>query len=230
MTRFTLADLERAAAEWSCSCGPTALAAICNLTLDEVRPHFPGFRGWCNPTMMFEALASLRRATGRRWSKKIVAVGWPEPWPRYGLVRIQWEGPWTEPGANPRWAYRHTHWVGVSPLQPAAVSIDPDVSFGRSVLAGTRVKVAVVADLAAAGEPIDRIAREFDVAESKVRDAIAWHRGEGETCIWDVNAMDIGRGWSPLAWWSSQVVPRLTREISRATGGWHVTHAIEVSR
>lgn len=35
MIRFTAADLERAHAEWSCSCGPAALAAICGLTLDD---------------------------------------------------------------------------------------------------------------------------------------------------------------------------------------------------
>jgi hypothetical protein len=32
MTRFTAADVERAHAEWRCSCGPAALAAICDLT------------------------------------------------------------------------------------------------------------------------------------------------------------------------------------------------------
>ena len=31
--------------------------------------------------------------------------------PKHGLARIQWEGPWTKPGANPKWAYRQTHWV-----------------------------------------------------------------------------------------------------------------------
>ena len=27
------------------------------------------------------------------------------------MVRIQFCGPWTESGANPKWAYRQTHWV-----------------------------------------------------------------------------------------------------------------------
>lgn len=31
--------------------------------------------------------------------------------PFMGLARIQWHGPWTADGANPRWAYRHTHWI-----------------------------------------------------------------------------------------------------------------------
>jgi hypothetical protein len=173
MIRFALADLERAHAAWSCSCGPAALAAICGLTLDEVRAHFPTFRGWTNPTMMGSALDSARRAAA-------IASWRVEPsrsWPRYGLARIQWEGPWTAPGANPRWAYRHTHWVGVSRLQLAAGGGDPDAVF-----------------------------------------------------VWDCNAMELGEGWSPLAWWSTQIAPRLTADIPRASGGWHVTHAIEVAR
>ena len=27
------------------------------------------------------------------------------------LTRVQWGGPWTAPGANPKWAYRQTHWI-----------------------------------------------------------------------------------------------------------------------
>ena len=178
MTRFTLADLDRANADWQCSCGPAALAAICGMTLDEVKPHFqPAFPGWTTPTRMLEAL----RRSGRIWRQRAirdVATGNP-PWPRHGLARIQWEGPWTQPGASPRWAYTHTHWVGAGPLYTAE------------------------------GEPI-----------------------AGETCVWDVNqlggvAMD---GWAPLAWWAARTAPRLTRDIPRATGGWHITHAIEVER
>lgn len=28
-----------------------------------------------------------------------------------GINRVQWEGPWLEPGVPARVAYRHTHWV-----------------------------------------------------------------------------------------------------------------------
>lgn len=108
MTRFTLADLEHANATWRCNCGPAALAAICDLTLDEVRRHFPNFPGYTNPTLMFAAL----RSTGRKWSAMQRGFGGaPLPWPRYGLARIQWEMP---PGVPARALYRYTHWVGVS--------------------------------------------------------------------------------------------------------------------
>ena len=35
--RFTADDAHRAHREWGANCGPTAIAAICRLTLDEVR-------------------------------------------------------------------------------------------------------------------------------------------------------------------------------------------------
>ena len=173
--RFTLADLERANRDWQCNCGPAALAVIAGLTLDEVRPMFlPAFPGWTTPTRMSEAL----RRSDRRWSSITVPYRSTTTWPIYGLARIQWHGPWTASGANQRWAYQHTHWVGVSQ--------------GRG------------------------------------------SRGQHLIDIWDINTMgSVGGfedGWGPLEWWSSEIVPLLTADIKRATGGWHITHAIEVQR
>ena len=37
--RFSLSDAERVQDEWGANCGPGAVAAICGLTLDELRPH-----------------------------------------------------------------------------------------------------------------------------------------------------------------------------------------------
>lgn len=172
---FTLADLEAANDAWGCNCGPAALAAICGLTLDEVRPHFgPAWPGYTNPTAMFAAL----RSAGAKWSWDSIMVNDKRPgWPRHGLCRIQWEGPWMKPGVPIAARYRHTHWVGAGPLFDGA------------------------------GFPIP-----------------------GEVCVWDVNTLDIGDGWAPIAWWTKRTTPKLTADIPRATGGWHITHAIEVER
>lgn len=99
---FTEADMHRAAEEWGCNCGPSALAAALGVALDEVRPLIPGFekRGYTSPTMMKQGVAAADRC--------FVAV---DEWPQRGVVRIQFTGPWTQPGANPRWAYWYTHWV-----------------------------------------------------------------------------------------------------------------------
>lgn len=168
--RFDLADVERASAAWGCNCGPSALAAIVGLTLVEVRPHMgDGWPGYTNPTCMFEALTSV----GRPWQrvKTSQLSGAAAHMPRWGLCRIQWHGPWTAMGANPRWAYRHTHWIGA-----------------------------------------------------------AKRRDGGGIGVFDVNCVheSPGSGWVSLEDWSRTVVPYITAEIPRATGGWHITHAIEV--
>lgn len=104
LTLFSAEDAERAAEEWGLNCGPSALAAIGRLTLDQVRPLMGDFesKGYTNPTLMFESLDRL----GARWSQRR-----DKEWPVYGLVRIQWTGPWTKQGVPARVAYRHTHWV-----------------------------------------------------------------------------------------------------------------------
>jgi hypothetical protein len=106
LTPFTKEDAKRAYDEWGANCGPGAVAAIMGISLDDVRPIMAaeGFEAkhYTNPSMMNAVL----RRIGRPW-RKVGAV-----WPSYGLVRIQWEGPWTAPGVPMRVRYRHTHWVG----------------------------------------------------------------------------------------------------------------------
>lgn len=103
--KFSVEDGDRAFDEWGANCGPGAIAAILGLTLAELRPHLGDFEAkrYTNPTLMWEILKRLD-------------VDWrlckPPAWPTYGLVRVQWEGPWTEPGVPMRVRYRHTHWVG----------------------------------------------------------------------------------------------------------------------
>jgi len=113
--RFTLSDAERAGDEWGFNCGPAALAVVSGLTPDALRPHMGDFesKGYTNPTLMFECLNRL----GLNWSprKAIGGTAWfndgLHPWPRFGLVRVQWEGPWTAPGVPILVRYRHTHWI-----------------------------------------------------------------------------------------------------------------------
>lgn len=122
MTRFNLEDVCRANDEWGCNCGPAAVAAIMDMTLDDARPHMSDFeaKGYTNPTTMFAALKNI----GRPWREigpRDHTVG--RPWPTYGLARIQWEGPWTKPGVPMRARYRSTHWVGSASREDGAIGV-----------------------------------------------------------------------------------------------------------
>jgi hypothetical protein len=159
---FSPADADRAYDEWGANCGPGAIAAICGITLDELRPFMEaaGFGGkrYTNPTMMFDVLRQL----DVEWRRAAPC------WPNYGLVRIQWEGPWTNPGVPLRARYRYTHWVG------AAIR-------------------------------------------------------NGDVGVFDINCMNNGTGWGRFDDWSKIIVPHLTALYPRASGGWHITHALEVT-
>lgn len=102
-------DVDAAHDSWKANCGPAALAALLGVPVADVRRAFPSFpaKPWCSPTQMLEAI----RLLGRR------GVSTPgEPGRRQlsdGLAYVQFTGPWTAPGASPRWAYRHTHWIAV---------------------------------------------------------------------------------------------------------------------
>jgi len=91
---------------WGFNCGPAAIAAIFGMKIDELRPHLGDFekKGYTNPTLMFSILNSIKS-------------GWellnPTAFPKYGLARIQWHGPWMDEGVPIRVRYRQTHWVGV---------------------------------------------------------------------------------------------------------------------
>ena len=116
--KFTADDAERAYEVWGANCGPAAIAAICGLSLDQVRPHMGDFerKRYTNPTLMVAALQSvgakfsMTKLGERIAGAKCTFVGLP--W--FGLARIQWEGPWTASSAPPKWRYRHTHWIGAA--------------------------------------------------------------------------------------------------------------------
>jgi hypothetical protein len=100
--KFTAADMRAAHREWSCNCGPAALAAALGITLAEVRPCLGDFekKRYMNPTDMRNAIYSAGARTYELDSL-------PNP----GVVRIQWDGPWLNEGVPPRVAYRYTHWT-----------------------------------------------------------------------------------------------------------------------
>lgn len=108
--RFSIDDANRAADSWGLNCGPSALAAVTGKTPDEIRPFLGDFeeKHYTNPTLMFASLDQL----GARWRKCSTTAFWPN----HGLVRVQWEGPWTAPGVPMRVRYRKTHWVAAQAL------------------------------------------------------------------------------------------------------------------
>lgn len=114
---FDEKDMLTAAEEWGCNCGPSALAFTLQVKLDAVRYAIPKFddRRYTSPTMMQDGLAFFRQCYRSIQPAKfdpgkpvdVENLFHEQP----ALVRIQWCGPWTAPGANPRSAYRHTHWI-----------------------------------------------------------------------------------------------------------------------
>jgi hypothetical protein len=142
---FTEQECTDAFSEWGCNCGPLALAAVLGKKPVEIRPAFDaiGFsaKRYTSPAMMQAALRFLRVP----WHPKKIEGTILEAmkFPDGGLVRIQWEGPWTAPGANPKWAYRQTHWVaswrfyGATAADAVCALLDPvlfDVNGGLMTL------------------------------------------------------------------------------------------------
>ncbi len=58
------------------------------------------------------------------------------------------------------------------PEEPRVVVIDPYVSFGRPVLAGTGIAIAVIAERYKAGESIDELAADYGRQRSQIEEAI----------------------------------------------------------
>lgn len=109
---FTEEESKQAFEEWGANCGPNALAFVLRVPLAKVRGLIPGFeeKRYTSPTMMKTALSafgtefSIQNPDVREMFRLSIASA-------IQLVRVQWCGPWTDPGANPKWAYRATHWI-----------------------------------------------------------------------------------------------------------------------
>ncbi len=60
--------------------------------------------------------------------------------------------------------------------QPRAVVIDPRVSFGRPVLAGTGIATAVIAERYKAGESTAELAQDYGREQAEIEEAIRCER------------------------------------------------------
>lgn len=117
----------------ACNCGPSALAVMLGIPAMQATAAIPNYktRHYTSPTMMKCALAALgvryherfRRGYQRSTNNEHVLC-------EYGLCRIQWCGPWTAPGANPKWAYRQSHWVGSWNCEGITLPLVYDVNAG----------------------------------------------------------------------------------------------------
>lgn len=58
-------------------------------------------------------------------------------------------------------------------------------------------------------------------------------RTETGLLVFDINNAGlpdlVAGGWLPVERWRTSVLPELTASVKRATGGWHITHAFEVT-
>lgn len=117
VVRFNGDDIQTARKAWRCACGPVAIACILDLTLDDVRQYIGAdYRGWMNPTQMKEALLRAGVSFRELDRNKLYRPTGPNQFgcpyaAKYGITRIQFAGPWTEPGVPERVAYNYTHWV-----------------------------------------------------------------------------------------------------------------------
>jgi len=113
--RFSLDDAQSTAGGLF-NCGPAALCAVADLLPDEAVSHLHGFvqKGYTNPSMMQQALAELGIKFERVYECMGRGVALNPVYPKFGLVRIQWAGPWTEPGVPVAARYRHTHWIAAN--------------------------------------------------------------------------------------------------------------------
>ncbi len=91
---------------WGANCGPHAIAAGLGVTLDRARELLPKFEGrfYTTPKMMEEAMMAARGSI-------CCLKGGPSREWRNGIIRVQWEGRWTNPGVPKIAAYPKTHWI-----------------------------------------------------------------------------------------------------------------------
>lgn len=62
------------------------------------------------------------------------------------------------------------------PTEPRMIQIDPRISFGRPVIAGTGITTEIIASRFAARESIADLAKEYGRQEKEIEEAIRWER------------------------------------------------------
>lgn len=59
-----------------------------------------------------------------------------------------------------------------SPEQPRTIMIDPQMGFGRPVIAGTGIRTSIIAERFRAGESAQELARDYNVTLERIEDAV----------------------------------------------------------
>lgn len=109
---LTVENVQDAAETWGFNCGPGALCGLLGKSPDEIRPFLGDFetKRYTNPTLMNEILDRLGIPFELVYRNDSLDPDLNPP--DYGLIRIQWDGPWTKPGVPMAARYRKTHWIG----------------------------------------------------------------------------------------------------------------------
>lgn len=115
---FSAEDAESAYSSWGFNCGPAAACAVSGHSPDSIHPHLRYFekKRYTTPTLMSAVLRGIKLPYRRVYESQLSpdATGRRVVWPNFGLVRIQWDGPWTDIGRPMVARYRHSHWIASS--------------------------------------------------------------------------------------------------------------------
>lgn len=108
---FDLTETQKACDEWNFNCGPASLCAILNKTPSEIRPYLCDFekKHYTNPKLMRQILDGMN--IKYQWHIIPYTIPPMNTWHDNSLIRIQWDGPWTEPTRPMIARQRHTHWI-----------------------------------------------------------------------------------------------------------------------
>lgn len=106
MNLYSPPDVDQQYELWGANCGPTAIAALLGKPVADIRPLVEPFKGYMNAG---DLVAALGRA-GVRTRRRDEARG-SKALPQHGLAVLQIDGPWCEPGVNPRARFRYTHTI-----------------------------------------------------------------------------------------------------------------------